>query len=169
MRLEVFAAGVGDCVVVGVIVGSGDGVGGCGSGHSALTVTLRGGTNAAFASSSASGLTATGGGDEAVVSLTASAIELFTVDGLEFVVGVDGVGRGRVVDGDGAILRRRRVDLTARRLSELIQTTALQSGTEVFAATDANLTIWHNNKRRRGIQFWREMDRICLRRDRTAR
>ena len=114
-----------------------------GSGHGALTVTLRGGTNAAFASSSASGLTATGGGVEAVVSLTASAIELFTVDGLELSLALT------ASDADESSTVTVRFASSARgfdgaALSELIRTTALQSGTEVFAASDANLTIWHN-------------------------
>ena len=115
-----------------------------GSGHSALTVTLRGGTNAAFASSSASGLTATGGGVEAVVSLTASAIELFTLDGLELSLALT------ASDADESSTVTLRFVSTPRgfdgaALSELIRTTALPSGTEVFAAADANLTIWHNN------------------------
>ena len=114
------------------------------SGHSALTVTLRGGTNATFASSSASGLTATGGGDETVVSLTASAIELFTVDGLELSLALT------ASDADESATVTVRFASSARgfdgaALRELIMTTALQSGTEVFAAADANLTIWHNN------------------------
>ena len=114
------------------------------SGYAALTVTLRGGTNAAFASSSASGLTATGGGDEAVVSLTASAIELFTVDGLELSLALT------ASDADESSTVTVRFASSARgfdgaALRELIMTTALQSGTEVFAAADANLTIWHNN------------------------
>ena len=115
-----------------------------GSGYAALTVTLRGGTNATFASSSASGLTATGGGDEAVVSLTASAIELFTVDGLELSLALT------ASDADESSTVTVRFASSARgfdgaALSELIRTTALGSGTEVFAAADANLTIWHNN------------------------
>ena len=114
------------------------------SGHSALTVTLRGGTNAAFLSSSASGLTATGGGDEAVVSLTASAIELFTLDGLELSLALT------ASDADESSTVTVRFASSPRgfdgaALRELIRTTALGSGTEVFAASDAKLTIWHND------------------------
>ena len=79
-----------------------------------------------------------------MVSLTASAIELFTVDGLELSLALT------ASDADESSTVTVRFASSARgfdgaALSELIQTTALQSGTEVFAATDANLTIWHNN------------------------
>ena len=79
-----------------------------------------------------------------MVSLTASAIELFTVDGLELSLTLT------ASDADESSTVTVRFASSARgfdgaALSELIQTTALQSGTEVFAAADAKLTIWHNN------------------------
>ena len=78
------------------------------------------------------------------MSLTASAIELFTVDGLELSLALT------ASDADESSTVTVRFASSARgfdgaALRELIQTTALQSGTEVFAAADANLTIWHND------------------------
>ena len=112
-------------------------------GSSALTVTLLGGKNAAFASSSAGGLTATGGGSEATVSLSSDAIGLFITDGLELELALTALGEGdetatvttRFVSSarpfNGAGLRR-------AFLSDL------EPGDEVFGSSEAGLTIWHS-------------------------
>ena len=112
-------------------------------GSSALTVTLLGGSNAAFAAASSGGLTAAGGGSEATVSLSSDAIELFTTDGLELELALTALGEGdetatvttRFVSSarpfNGAGLRR-------AFLSDL------EPGDEVFGAAEASLTIWHS-------------------------
>ena len=112
------------------------------AGYAVLTVTLRGGTNATFASSSSSGLTATGGGEEAIVSLTASAIELFTVDGLELSLALT------ASDADESSTVTVRFVSAARSFNgaglRRIFLSDLESGDEVFGAAEASLTIWHS-------------------------
>ena len=78
------------------------------------------------------------------MSLTANAIELFTLDGLELSLALTASD----ADESSTVTVRfvsapRGIDGAALR--ELIRTTGLPSGTEVFAAADANLTIWHND------------------------
>ena len=69
-------------------------------GEIVLTVTVMNGSLVSFAG----GGFASGGGSEAALSLTESAVDLFTIDGLELSLTLEGEGRrGSIGDGDDAI------------------------------------------------------------------
>ena len=115
-------------------------------GARALTVTLRGGTKARFASSSVGGLTATGGGTEATVSLTADAIAVFVTDGLELELALTATDAA----GESATVTTRFVSSSrpfgADELSvAALELSAATLGAEIVASGGSGLSIWHND------------------------
>ena len=111
-----------------------------GSGYALLTVTpTNGGTVRGFVNESGFG---SAGGTPAVITLSKPATALFKADGMELSLTLTAASAG------GAVTTTTRIVSSARGfdgagLSTLFATTALAAGMEVFAATDASLTIWH--------------------------
>ena len=112
-----------------------------GSGYALLTVTpTNGGTVRGFVNESGFG---SAGGAPATITLSKPATVLFQADGMELSLTLTATSAG------GAVTTTTRIVSSARGfdglgLSTLFATTALAAGMEVFAATDASLTIWHN-------------------------
>ena len=110
-----------------------------GSGYALLTVTpTNGGTVRGFHE----GGFGSAGGTPATITLSKPATALFQADGMELSLTLTAASAG------GAVTTTTRIVSSARGfdgagLSTLFATTALAAGMEVFAATDASLTIWH--------------------------
>ena len=113
--------------------------------ESVLTVTVMNGSLVSFAD----GGFASGGGSEAALSLTESAVDLFTIDGLELSLTLE----ARSGEGQSATMTVSFVSsargFDGSGLSALFTATELAAGMEVFAATEAGLTIWHNRDEER--------------------
>ena len=113
-----------------------------GSGTALLTVTVsNGGALSPF--SDANGF-ASDGGAVAVISLARSATALFTLDGLTLSLALTATNAGGTVSETVSFASSAR-GFDGLGLSLHLTTALLGSGTELFAATDARLTIWHND------------------------
>ena len=114
-------------------------------GEIVLTVTVMNGSLVSFAS----GGFASGGGSEAALSLTESAVDLFTIDGLELSLTLEArSGEGQSATATVSFVSSAR-GFDGSGLSALFAATELAAGMEVFAATEAGLTIWHNRDEER--------------------
>ena len=110
-----------------------------------LTVTVLNGSLVSFAD----GGFASGGGSEAALSLTESAVDLFTIDGLELSLTLEArSGEGQSATATVSFVSSAR-GFDGAGLSALFTATELAAGMEVFAATEAGLTIWHNRDEER--------------------
>ena len=113
-----------------------------GSGTALLAVTVsNGGALSAFAD--ANGF-ASGGGAVAVISLARSATALFTLDGLTLSLALTATNAGGTVSEVVSFASSAR-GFDGLGLSLHLTTALLRSETELFAATDSRLTIWHND------------------------
>ena len=113
-----------------------------GSGTALLAVTVsNGGELLSFAG--ANGF-ASGGGAVAVISLTRSAAALFTRDGLTLSLALTATNAGGTVSETVSFASSAR-GFDGLGLSLHLTTALLRPGTVLFAATDARLTIWHND------------------------
>ena len=113
--------------------------------ESVLTVTVLNGSLVSFAG----GGFASGGGSEAALSLTESAVDLFTIDGLELSLTLEArSGEGQSATATVSFVSSAR-GFDGSGLSALFTATELAAGMEVFAATEARLTIWHNRDEER--------------------
>ena len=113
-----------------------------GSGTALLTVTVsNGGALLSFAD--ANGF-ASGGGAVAVISLARSATALFTLDGLTLSLALTATNAGGTVSETVSFASSAR-GFDGLGLSLHLTTALLRPETELFAAADANLTIWHND------------------------
>ena len=114
-------------------------------GEIVLTVTVLNGSLVSFAG----GGFASGGGSEAALSLTESAVDLFTIDGLELSLTLEArSGEGQSATATVSFVSSAR-GFDGAGLSALFAATELAAGMEVFAATEAGLTIWHNRDEER--------------------
>ena len=87
---------------------------------------------------------ASAGGSAAALSLATDATVLFDMDGLALSLTLTLTAEsGEEATGTVTFVSSAR-EFNGAGLSTLIVTTALAMGTEVFAATDAGLTIWHS-------------------------
>ena len=87
---------------------------------------------------------ASAGGSAAALSLATDATVLFNADGLALSLTLTLTAEsGEEATGTVTFVSSAR-EFNGTGLSTLIVTTALAAGTEVFAATDAGLTIWHS-------------------------
>ena len=110
-----------------------------------MTVTVSNGSLVSFAG----GGFASGGGSEAALSLTESAVDLFTIDGLELSLTLEArSGEGQSATATVSFVSSAR-GFDGAGLSALFVATELAAGMEVFAATEAGLTIWHNRDEER--------------------
>ena len=109
-------------------------------GEIVLTVTVLNGSLVSFAG----GGFASGGGSEAALSLTESAVDLFTIDGLELSLTLE----ARSGEGQSATVTTRFVSsalpFNGSVLSVTLSLSEAQAGAEIFAAEEVGLTIWHN-------------------------
>ena len=113
-----------------------------GSGTALLTVTVsNGGALLSFAN--ANGF-ASGGGAVAVISLARSAMALFTLDGLTLSLALTATNAGGTVSETVSFASSAR-GFDGLGLSLHLTTALLRSETELFAAADSRLTIWHND------------------------
>ena len=113
--------------------------------ESVLTVTVMNGSLVSFAD----GGFASGGGSEAALSLTESAVDLFTIDGLELSLTLEArSGEGQSATATVTFVSSA-LGFDGAGLSALFVATELAAGMEVFAATEAGLTIWHNRDEER--------------------
>ena len=106
-----------------------------------LTVTVSNGALSPFAD--ADGF-ASGGGAVAVISLARSATALFTLDGLALSLALTATNAGGTVSATVSFASSSR-GFDGAGLFVSFATVILPSETEVFAAADAGLTIWHND------------------------
>ena len=114
-------------------------------GEIVLTVTVLNGSLVSFAS----GGFVSGGGSEAALSLTESAVDLFTIDGLELSLTLEArSGEGQSATATVSFVSSA-LGFDGAGLSALFVATELAAGMEVFAATEAGLTIWHNRDEER--------------------
>ena len=112
------------------------------SGTALLAVTVsNGGALSPF--SDANGF-ASGGGAVAVISLARSATALFTLDGLTLSLALTATSAGGTVSETVSFASSAR-GFDGLGLSLHLTTALLRSGTELFAAADSRLTIWHND------------------------
>ena len=111
------------------------------SGTALLTVTVSNGELSPFAD--ANGF-ASGGGAVAVISLARSATALFTLDGLALSLALTATNAGGTVSATVSFASSAR-GFDGLELSLHLTTALLRSATELFAATDSRLTIWHND------------------------
>ena len=87
---------------------------------------------------------ASAGGSAAALSLSSDAIDLFDMDGLALSLTLTLTAEsGEEATGTVTFVSSAR-EFNGTGLSTLIVTAALAMGTEVFAVTDAGLTIWHS-------------------------
>ena len=87
---------------------------------------------------------ASAGGAAAALSLATDATELFDMDGLELSLTLTLTAEsGEEATGTVTFVSSA-LELNGTGLFKSIVTAALAAGTEVFAATDAGLTIWHS-------------------------
>ena len=113
-----------------------------GSGTALLAVTVsNGGELLSFAD--ANGF-ASEGGAVAVISLARSATALFTLDGLALSLALTATNAGGTVSETVSFASSAR-GFDGLGLSLHLTTALLRPETELFAATDASLTIWHND------------------------
>ena len=113
-----------------------------GSGTALLAVTVsNGGALLSFAD--ANGF-ASGGGAVAVISLARSATALFTLDGLTLSLALTATNAGGTVSEVVSFASSAR-GFDGLGLSLHLTTALLRPETELFAATDSRLTIWHND------------------------
>ena len=113
--------------------------------ESVLTVTVSNGSLVSFAG----GGFASGGGSEAALSLTESAVDLFTIDGLELSLTLEArSGEGQSATATVSFVSSA-LGFDGAGLSALFTATELAAGMEVFVATEAGLTIWHNRDEER--------------------
>ena len=112
-----------------------------GSGTALLAVTVSNG-GALLSFTDANGF-ASGGGAVAVISLARSATALFTLDGLTLSLALTATNAGGTVSATVSFASSAR-GFDGLGLSLHLTTALLRPETELFAATDANLTIWHN-------------------------
>ena len=113
-----------------------------GSGTALLAVTVsNGGALSPFAD--ANGF-ASDGGAVAVISLARSATALFTLDGLALSLALTATNAGGTVSATVSFASSAR-GFNGLELSLHLTTALLRSGTELFAAADSRLTIWHND------------------------
>ena len=110
------------------------------SGTALLTVTVSNGELSPFAD--ANGF-ASGGGAVAVISLARSAAALFTLDGLTLSLALTATNAGGTVSATVSFASSA-LGIDGAGLFASFATVMLPSETEVFAAADARLTIWHN-------------------------
>ena len=104
-------------------------------------VTPAGGMFASFAN--VNGF-ASAGGAAAALSLATDAIDLFDMDGLALSLTLTLTAEiGEETTGTVTFVSSA-LEFNGTGLSTLIVTAALAAGTEVFAASDAGLTIWHS-------------------------
>ena len=121
-----------------------------GSGTALLAVTVsNGGELSPF--SDANGF-ASGGGAVAVISLARSATALFTLDGLTLSLALTATNAGGTVLETVSFASSSR-GFDGLGLSLHLTTALLYSETELFAATDANLTIWHNDDKEESYEL----------------
>ena len=113
-----------------------------GSGTALLAVTVSNG-GALLSFSDANGF-ASGGGAVAVISLARSATALFTLDGLTLSLALTATNAGGTVSETVSFASSAR-GFDGMGLSLHLTTALLRSATELFAATDSRLTIWHND------------------------
>ena len=113
-----------------------------GSGTALLAVTVSNG-GALSPIADANGF-ASGGGAVAVISLARSATALFTLDGLTLSLALTATNAGGTVSATVSFASSAR-GFDGLGLSLHLTTALLRSETELFAATDASLTIWHND------------------------
>ena len=106
-----------------------------------LTVTVSNGALSPFAD--ADGF-ASDGGAVAVISLARSATALFTLDGLTLSLALTATNAGGTVSATVLFASSSR-GFDGAGLFASFATVILPSETEVFAAADAGLTIWHND------------------------
>ena len=86
---------------------------------------------------------ASAGGAAAALSLATDATALFDMDGLALSLTLTLTGTGEETTGTVTFVSSAR-EFNGTGLSTRIVTAALAAGTEVFAAADASLTIWHS-------------------------
>ena len=110
------------------------------SGTALLTVTVSNGELSPFAD--ANGF-ASEGGAVAVISLARPATALFTLDGLTLSLALTATNAGRTVSATVSFVSSA-LGINGAGLFASFATVMLPSETEVFAAADARLTIWHN-------------------------
>ena len=113
-----------------------------GSGTALLTVTISNG-GALLSFTDANGF-ASGGGAVAVISLARSAAALFTLDGLALSLALTATNAGGTVSETVSFASSAR-GFDGLELSLHLTTALLHSATELFAAADSRLTIWHND------------------------
>ena len=111
------------------------------SGTALLTVTVSNGELSPF--SDANGF-ASEGGAVAVISLSRSAAALFTLDGLTLSLALTATNAGGTVSATVSFVSSA-LGIDGAGLFASFATVMLPSETEVFAAADARLTIWHND------------------------
>ena len=111
------------------------------SGTALLTVTVSNGELSPFAD--ANGF-ASEGGAVAVISLARSAAALFTLDGLTLSLALTATNAGGTVSATVSFVSSA-LGINGAGLFASFATVMLPSETEVFAAADARLTIWHND------------------------
>ena len=104
-------------------------------------VTPAGGMFASFAD--VNGF-ASAGGAAAALSLATDATELFDMDGLELSLTLTLTAESGEETTGTVTFVSSALELNGTGLFKSIVTAALAAGTEVFAATDAGLTIWHS-------------------------
>ena len=111
------------------------------AGDSVLTVTVLNGSLVSFAD--VNGF-ASAGGAAAALSLSSDATVLFDMDGLALSLTLTLTAEsGEETTGTVTFVSSAR-EFNGSGLTTLIVTAALAMGTEVFAASDAGLTIWHS-------------------------
>ena len=113
-----------------------------GSGTALLAVTVSNG-GALSPIADANGF-ASGGGAVAVISLARSATALFTLDGLALSLALTATNAGGTVS-ETVSFASSALGIDGAGLFASFATVMLPSETEVFAAADARLTIWHND------------------------
>ena len=115
-----------------------------GSGTALLAVTVsNGGALSPF--TDANGF-ASDGGAVAVISLARSATALFTLDGLTLSLALTATNAGGTVS-ETVSFASSALGIDGAGLFASFATAMLPSETEVFAAADAGLTIWHNGNK----------------------
>ena len=121
-----------------------------GSGTALLTVTVsNGGALLSFAD--ANGF-ASDGGAVAVISLSRSATALFTLDGLTLSLALTATNAGGTVSATVSFASSAR-GFDGLGLSLHLTTALLRPETELFAATDSRLTIWHNDGKKESYEL----------------
>ena len=113
------------------------------SGTALLTVTISNG-GALLSFTDANGF-ASDGGAIAMISLARSATALFTLDGLTLSLALTATNAGGTVSATVSFASSARGFDGAGLFASFA--TRLQTGTEVLAAADARLTIWHNGNK----------------------